>query len=163
MAADPASPPPDLARSQLDPVAEARARRRRGVGAGGRDRRWQTRRWRRHGRPGGGVRRDGGAGAGGRGRLGGAATVAGGSMPGGDGSDAPRSTPLGWIWRMGAVGDGGDGVATAAAAIGRRQLATAVAAVVAAVSSGNGGVWVGDVVAWVVVFFSFPGYDSMGL
>ncbi|XP_052150697.1 uncharacterized protein LOC127769038 [Oryza glaberrima] len=139
MAADPASPPSDLARSQLDPVAEARARRRRGVGAGGRDRRWQTRRWRRHGRPGGGVRRDGGASAGSSGRLGGAAAVAGGSMPSGDGSGAPRSAPLGWIWRMGAVGDGGDGVATVAAVVGRRQLATAVTAVVAAVSSGNGG------------------------
>uniref|UniRef100_A0A0D3ELP2 DUF834 domain-containing protein n=1 Tax=Oryza barthii TaxID=65489 RepID=A0A0D3ELP2_9ORYZ len=117
MAADPASPPPDLARSQLDPVAEARARRRRGVGAGGHDR-----------RPGGSVRRDGRAGA---------AAVAGGSMPCGDGSGAPRSVPLGWIWRMGAVGDGGDGVVTAA--VGRRQLAMAVAAVVAAVSSSNGG------------------------
>ncbi|XP_066163749.1 uncharacterized protein [Oryza sativa Japonica Group] len=145
MAVDPASPPPDLARSQLDPVAEARARRRRGVGAGGRDRRWQAQRRRRHGRSGGGVSRDGGAGAGGRGRLGGAAAVAGGSMPGGDGSGAPRSTPLGRIWRMGVVGNGGvgddgDGVVTAvAAALGQRQLATAVSAVVAAVSSGNGG------------------------
>nr|BAD17473.1 hypothetical protein [Oryza sativa Japonica Group] len=109
MAVDPASPPPDLARSQLDPVAEARARRRRGVGAGGRDRRWQAQRRRRHGRSGGGVSRDGGAGAGGRGRLGGAAAVAGGSMPGGDGSGAPRSTPLGRIWRMGVVGNGGGG------------------------------------------------------
>nr|XP_025882980.1 uncharacterized protein LOC107281622 [Oryza sativa Japonica Group] len=139
MAADPASPLPDLARSQLDPVAEARERRRRGVGAGGRDRRWQTRRWRRHGRPGGDVMRDGGAGAGGHGRLEGAAAVAGGSMPRSDGSGAPRSAPLSWIWRMRAVGDGGDGVVTAAAAVGRRQWATAVAAVVAAVSSGNGG------------------------
>ncbi|EAZ08175.1 hypothetical protein OsI_30436 [Oryza sativa Indica Group] len=70
----------------------------------------------------GGGRRDGGAGAGGRGRLGGAAAVAGGSMPGGDGSGAPRSVPLGWIWRVGAVGDDSDGVATAAAAVGDGDL-----------------------------------------
>nr|BAC24856.1 hypothetical protein [Oryza sativa Japonica Group]BAD30799.1 hypothetical protein [Oryza sativa Japonica Group] len=47
---------------------------------------------------------------------------------------------LGRIWTPAAVGDDGDGVVTAvAAALGQRQLATAVAAVVAAVSSGNGG------------------------
>uniref|UniRef100_A0A0E0QN21 Uncharacterized protein n=1 Tax=Oryza rufipogon TaxID=4529 RepID=A0A0E0QN21_ORYRU len=58
MVADPASPPLDLAHPQLDPVAEAPARRRRGVGAGGHDRRWQARRRRkRRGRSGGSVRR----------------------------------------------------------------------------------------------------------